>query len=102
MGYRLSNCAVDDLIALWMEGARVFGLEQAEKYHAGLEACFAFLADNPRAARLRAEINPPVRAHPFKMHLVLYEKDGAGGIIIILRIRHGREDWVSDPLASQR
>lgn len=75
----------------------MFGLAQAERYHQGLDAVFRFLSENPHAARLRTEIEPPVRAHPFKAHLVVYEV-GDNRDIVILRVRHGREDWVSDPL----
>ncbi len=74
----------------------MFGVKQAEAYHVDLEATFRFLSDYPRAARLRTEISPPVRVHPFKAHLVVYEVSDDG--ILILRVRHGREDWVSDPL----
>lgn len=97
MTYRLSNKAVDDIVQIWSDGAENFGADQAERYHAGLEQVFRFLADNPRAARSRTEISPPVRAHPYKAHLVVYDI-GPDGNIVILRVRHGREDWVSDPL----
>jgi toxin ParE1/3/4 len=97
MAFRLANRAVDDLLQIWSDGTKMFGLEQAERYHDGLDATFRFLAENPRAARLRPEIIPPVRAHPFKVHLVVYEVDEQDDILI-LRVRHGREDWVSDPL----
>ena len=97
MAYRLSHRAVDDMLQIWSDGAILFGLEQAERYHQGLAAALQFLAENPRAARLRKEIAPPVRAHPFKVHLVVYEVDDRDDILI-LRVRHGREDWVSDPL----
>jgi toxin ParE1/3/4 len=97
MTFKLSNKAVEDLLQIWTEGAVQFGVAQAERYHDGLEAVFQFLAENPRAARLRLEIVPPVRAHPFKAHLVVYEVEDDQNILI-LRIRHGREDWVSDPL----
>ncbi len=96
MAYRLSNSAVEDLLAIWEAGFRLFGLAQAEQYHADLAAIFRFLSENPRAARLRTEISPPVRVHPFKAHLVVYDVSDDG--ILILRVRHGREDWVSDPL----
>jgi toxin ParE1/3/4 len=97
MTFRLSNKAVEDIIQIWTVGVSNFGLAQAETYHDGLEAVFRFLSENPRAARLRLEISPPVRIHPFKVHLVVYEV-GDNDEIVILRVRHGREDWVSDPL----
>lgn len=75
----------------------MFGLDQADKYHEGLTAAFAFLADYPRAARVRFEITPPVRAYRYKSHMIIYEIDD-NDAVIILRVRHGHEDWL--PYAS--
>jgi len=91
VAYRLSRKAEDDLIQLFVTGARDFGIAQAEAYFAGLETTFAFLSDHPRAARERAEITPPIRVHPHKAHLIVYAIRGDD--ILILRVRHGREDW---------
>lgn len=73
----------------------MFGLAQADRYHEGLSETFEFLMRFPRAAREREEISPPVRAHPFKTHIIIYEVD-TGDIVTILRVRHAREDWISD------
>lgn len=97
MAYRLANKAAEDVFNIWAEGAAMFGEAQAERYHSGLEAIFRFLSENPKAARLRNEIVPPVRAHPFKSHLVVYETD-ANDEVLILRVRHGLEDWIANPL----
>jgi toxin ParE1/3/4 len=53
------------------------------------------LAENPRAARERLEINPPVRVHPYRAHVVIQVLDADG--VLIVHIRHAREDWLSDP-----
>jgi len=97
--YRLSRKAEEDILGIFITGAREFGIAQAERYHVDLEAAFAFLADYPRAARERTEINPPVRAHPRGSHVIVYEIDG--GCIVILRVRHQREDWISWPLETR-
>ena len=47
----------------------------------------------PRAARERLEIDPPVRAHPYKSHMVVYVIEGDD--VLILGVRHGHEDWMS-------
>jgi len=73
----------------------MFGVAQAERYSDGLEAAFQFLADYPRAARLRTEMPRPVRAHPYKSHLIIYRADQDG--VLIIRIRHAREDWIDEP-----
>ncbi len=92
--YRLTRAAADDIAAIFIAGIDLFGLVQADAYHTGLEATVEFLADYPHAARLRQEISPPVRAYPYKAHLIVYELDDADRVVI-LRIRNGREDWLS-------
>jgi toxin ParE1/3/4 len=68
-------------------------MRQAERYHAKLETCFEFLANNPKAAHLRLEIAPPVRAHPIGAHIVIYACNEDNGVVI-LRVRHRHEDWL--------
>lgn len=92
--YRLTRAASHDLTAIFLDGLERFGLHQADEYHERLAATFAFLADYPRAAREREEIDPPVRVHPCKAHLVIYEI-GPDDRVLILRVRHGREDWLT-------
>jgi len=93
LAYRLTNAAADDVAAIFVRGAAEFGLAQAEKYHAGLERIFEFLAANPRAARERDEISPPVRLHPFAVHVVVYRI--VGDEVLVVRVLHGRQDWES-------
>ncbi|MFC3076007.1 type II toxin-antitoxin system RelE/ParE family toxin [Shinella pollutisoli] len=92
MTYRLSREADEDIVRLYVEGARLFGHAQAESYHQELKSLFELLAANPRMARERSEIVPPVRIHPYKAHLIVYVVD-ANDDILIVRIRHGHEDW---------
>lgn len=94
MGYRLSESAAEDLDRIYDHSRAEYGREQAERYADGLLRVFNFLADYPLAARLRTEIDPPVRAHPYKAHLVIYIVDQ--GDVLIQRIAHGREDWAED------
>lgn len=54
------------------------------------------IAANPAIARLRTELDPQVRAHPHRAHVIVYEIRDAE--VLILRIRHSAEDWTSDPL----
>jgi toxin ParE1/3/4 len=56
---------------------------------------FALLSDNPRIARLRNELSPPLRIHPFKAHLIIYVVDGDDDSYV-LRVRHGHEDWLGE------
>lgn len=97
MAHKLSRAAEEDIVSIYVEGAALFGFDQAERYHAELEQVFRFLADNPEAARERMEISPPVRCHPHGSHIVIYliqdDRD-----VLILRVRHAREDWEGDPV----
>ncbi len=97
MTYKLSAKAEEDIIRVYRESFRLFGAEQAEKYYAGLERVFQFLSDTPKAARERTEITPPVRVHPYQSHIIVYLIDDNSDVII-LRVRHGREEWENDPV----
>ena len=44
---------------------------------------------------MRYELDPPVRALPVGVHLVVYDVD-ADGVVRILRIPHARSDWAND------
>lgn len=93
--YTLSRKAEEDIIDIFLYGAAEFGIQQAERYHNLMEKTFRFLAENPEAARECVEIMPPVRIHPFESHVVIYKVD-ANDDILIIRVRHGREDWRRD------
>ena len=94
-GYRLTRAAADDVVAIFGEGLEQFGLAQANRYHEGLAATFSFLAQYSRAAREREEIRDPVRIYPYRAHVIVYEL-GPGDEVLILRVRHGREDWLAE------
>jgi toxin ParE1/3/4 len=64
MGYRLTRKAAADIRAIYSQGAKLFGLAQAEQYHPRLQDTFELLAYNPHMARLRPELSPPMRVHP--------------------------------------
>ena len=87
----LSQAAEEDLIRIYVEGARMFGLGQADRYLDGLEQALDFIGRNPKAARERREIDPPVRIHVYQSHIIIYVHDE--GRTHVLRVRHGREDW---------
>ena len=95
MRFSLSVEAEEDIIAIAEQGVRMFGSAQARRYHDELFVALELIAANPRMAREREEISPPVRIHPFKAHLVVYRIEESGAIFVI-RIRHGHEDWAGD------
>ena len=96
MSYRLTRKAEQDVIQAYLDGAREFGIDQAEAYHARLERTFELLADTPRLARERTELSPPVRIHPCGAHVIVYLVDENDDVLIV-RLRHGREDWADEP-----
>lgn len=95
MGFRLSVAAEEDIIGIAEQGVRLFGFMQAGRYHDDLFALFDLIAANPRMARERLELSPPMRIHPFKAHLVVYKIEDDGDILIV-RVRHGHEDWAEN------
>ena len=70
--YQLTRAASDDLVAVYLYGLERFGPAQADGYHDGLEATFNY-----------------------KAHLIVYEL-GPNDNVLILRVRHAREDWLSE------
>lgn len=97
MEFKLSVLAEDDIIAIAEQAITMFGPAQAKRYHAEIFNTLDLIARNPKMARTREEIFPPVRVHPFKAHIIIYQIE-EDGTVFVVRIRHAFEDWVSDPL----
>ena len=93
--YRLSVEASEDLIAIYIQSHDQFGPRQADRYQDELEALFNRLAASPGVARLRTDYDPPIRVFTFKVHVVIYDEEPEG--VLIQRVRHGHEDWRTDP-----
>ena len=91
---RLSEAADADLDAIYVQGIELFGRRQADRYIEGLLETLALIADFPRMARQRPFISGPVRAHTHQAHVLLYDVDDAGNVLVV-RIRHAHEDWQS-------
>ncbi|KQP61515.1 hypothetical protein ASG40_02240 [Methylobacterium sp. Leaf399] len=89
--WRTTNRADLDIAHIYGHGERAFGIEQAERYQAGLFDAFDVLARNPHLAHERQEITPPVRIHPHGVHVIVYAVRDTG--ILIVRVLHGRQDW---------
>src|SRR5690606_1777440 len=94
--WSLTAEADEDLVTLFIQGCDMFDVRQAGRYPDGLEEVFPRLAANTEMARLRLEFDPPVRVFNFKTHVILSEVDHE--VARILWVRHGHDDWSSDPL----
>ncbi|MCZ8180265.1 MAG: type II toxin-antitoxin system RelE/ParE family toxin [Rhizobium sp.] len=94
MPYRLTRVAEADIVEIAEQGIRRWGNRQARVYHDGLFKLFELIASTPAMARQRTELTPPVRVQRYKAHLVIYLIDEEG--VLIVRVRHGREDWQED------
>lgn len=94
--YRVSRNAEVDLRLIFLEGMDRFGPRQAERYREAFKREFDLLAQFPDMARRRDVWPESIRAFPHGSHVILYELEDEG--IVILRVRHGREDWLNDPL----
>lgn len=90
--YRLTRKAAQDIRGIYRRSAELFGARQAELYHHSLKTTFELIAENPRLAHLRDEINPPVRVHPHGSHLIVYLEQPDRSVLIV-RLYHGRENW---------
>ena len=90
-GYRLTPKAEDDLEAIWRYSAETWSAEQADTYIDTLTITIETIVAMPTIARERMEFDPPVRIHPAAEHLIIYCIDG--GVILIVRILGGRQNW---------
>ena len=90
--YVLSKLAEADLFAIADYGFEAHGVERTLEYKTLIENTLKLLSENPKIARKRLEISPPVRAYTAGSHIIIYhilEPD----FIEVLRVRHVREDW---------
>lgn len=86
-------------MALYEQGHDLFGPRQADRYLDDLDRTFERLAEFPGLGRLRTDYTPPARILPFRAHVIVYDEDDTG--IVIIGVRHAREDWRSDPRGSE-
>lgn len=94
MGFTLSRAADNDIAAIAEYTVREFGIEKAIAYRDGLTHTLEFLSQYPQAARERPELRQRSRVFRYKAHLIFYRINDAD--IFIQRIRHSREDWLSE------
>ncbi len=89
--YRLSPAAQSDLSGIWDYTAEMWSPDQADAYLRGLGDKLDALCSHPEIARERTEIDPPVRLHPYRSHLIIYRIENDH--LAIIRIVHSRQHW---------
>ena len=96
VAYTLSRKAAADIRAITEYGATHHGAERAEAYVRDLIRALERIAAFPRMHRLRDELSPALRIARHGAHIIVFhvQDDDA---VLILRIRHGREDWSINP-----
>lgn len=72
--------------------------QQADRYLALLTRAFERIAEDPTIARERTEFSPPVRIFACEAHVVIYVLQSDH--VLIVRVRHKREDWMRDLAAT--
>lgn len=84
---RLTIRAEKDLTEIFSAVAdefRFFGEEAARRYCEGLKDELSQLARHPMNGRAEPAIDDRTRSRPFRRHIIFYEIDGEG--IIVLRV----------------
>jgi toxin ParE1/3/4 len=88
MRIRKTQLAETDLDIIYRFGFERFGALQADQYANELFDLFELLAFSPLIERERLEFARPVRIHPFKSHVVVYEIQGDALVILRVLSRH--------------
>ncbi|MBI4921831.1 MAG: type II toxin-antitoxin system RelE/ParE family toxin [Devosia nanyangense] len=89
----ISDGARHDLNELHLYGVQHYGEHAADAYVDALVLAMEKIAEWPLAARLRAEIRPPVRLAAYAAHNILY--DLSDDTVQILRVLHHSADWIN-------
>jgi toxin ParE1/3/4 len=98
--WRLTPAAVRDLEGIWSFTAERWSVSQADQYLKSLIVAIESLLQNPAIARERVEFVPPVRIQSCRSHVIIFRDEGDH--LNIIRVRHGSEDWASDPDVADR
>lgn len=84
MRVRYSTEAHNDLAGIILYGDENFGPAQSGKYVAQIRNAIELIGLNPEMARLRTELERPVRIHAVGAHMVVFGVED--GMVVIVRI----------------
>jgi toxin ParE1/3/4 len=79
---RLSAIAHAEIAALTAYGIEQFGARVSRRYLDELYDLFATLAERPELGVAASQRHPSVRRYPFARHMVFYEPESDGVLII--------------------
>lgn len=91
----LTRDAALDIDHIFEEGLVKFGRSRADKYIRDLNSILTLLSENPHLARVRHEITPPVRVHPFNAHVIVYTLNETN-VPLILGVKSSKSAWIND------
>ena len=89
--YILSKKAERDLRNIWFFTSEKWSDKQADKYIREIKACCVYLTENPKIGKLYEHIISQGRRRSVKSHLVFYQIEKTGDILID-RILHQKMD----------
>ena len=88
--YSYSKRAESDLIKIYQDTAREWGIDQADKYDNGLEKAINLHSDNPDLGRQCDEFGARYQRFEYERHIIFYRQRRTD--IFIVRIIHDRMD----------
>lgn len=91
----LTSKAALDIELLYEDGLLKFGRSIADQYIHELKTILTLIAENPQIARVRHEITPPARVHPFNAHVIVYTLND-GNLPLILGVKSAKSAWIDD------
>lgn len=90
MPFKVTPAARKDILNIGRYTQNEWGKQQRQKYLAGLNIRFGFLAENPLLSRERLDLFPPVRIHHYEKHLIVYLVEPSH--VLIIRVLHESMD----------
>jgi toxin ParE1/3/4 len=91
----LTRNAALDIDHIFEYGLLKFGRSRADRYIRELNSILTLISENPQIARVRHEITPPIRVHPFNAHVIVYTLKDTN-VPLILGVKSSRSAWVDD------
>jgi len=89
--YKLTNKAEQDMLFIGRYTLKHWGVKQRNFYLKQLDACFSYIAENPKAGEACDFIAKGYRKFPQGRHIIFYKQTPVGRVEII-RILHQSMD----------